>query len=206
MFRFVEDTNEREIEENTPDEGEIPKPAVSTMGSLLMWQHKDPSILKQGRTKHTDPKPAAGEEDLEPEELMKREVAKDPWEKRLKTIGDDQKTKGGMPAWIVRSYETQSSLVDEKTGKSTKNYGTVVVKSLWWPGSYTFYNNGRTQQIYCGDGLKNEQPNMTFYPIMPPTMINERVERKCYGEPNPTEEWLKKRAAAEASGEIKKAE
>jgi hypothetical protein len=111
-----------------------------------------------------------------------------------------------MPAWVVRSYETQCTLVDEKTGKFTKNYGTVVVKSLWWPGAYTFYNNGRTQQIYCGDGLKHEQPNVTYYPVLPPVMINEKVERKCYDEPNPTEGWLKKRSAAEASGLIKKAE
>ena len=92
MFRFVEETNEREIEDNTPEEGEIQKPAVSTMGSLSMWLHKDPSILQQGRTKHTDAKPGPGEEDLEPEELLRREVAKDPWEKRLKSIKDDQST------------------------------------------------------------------------------------------------------------------
>ena len=98
----------------------------------------------QGRTKHSDPKPEAGEEDVEPEELLKREVAKDPLEKRLKPITEDQKTCGGMPAWIVRSYETQDTLLDEKSGKFTLNYGTVVVKSLWWPGSFTFYNNGRT--------------------------------------------------------------
>lgn len=206
MFRFVEDTNEREVEDNNPEDGEIVKHPVAKMGSLEMWQHKDPSILKQGKTKHTDPKPGPGDEDVEPEELMKREVSKDPWEKRLKPISEDESTKGGMPAWIIRSYETQSSLIDEKTGKYTKNYGTVVVKSLWWPGSYTFYNNGRTQQVYCGDGLKHEQPNMTYYPVLPPTMIDERDEKKCYGEPNPTEDWLKKRAAAEASGEIKKAD
>jgi hypothetical protein len=86
MFRFVEDTNEREIEDNTPEEGELKKHPVATMGSLDMWQHKDPSILNQGRTKHTESKPGPGEEELEPEELQKREVAKDPWEKRLKSI------------------------------------------------------------------------------------------------------------------------
>ena len=111
-----------------------------------------------------------------------------------------------MPAWIVRSFDTESTLVDAKSGKSNKNYGTVVAKSLWWPGSFTFYNNGRTHQIYCGDGLKHEQPNVTYYPVLTPVMIEERDEKKCYDEPNPTEEWLKKRAAAEASGEIKKAE
>jgi len=169
------------------------------MGSIEMWQHKEPSILMQGRTKHTDPKPGPGEEELEPEELMRREVAKDPWEKRLKPISQDAKTSGGMPAWIVRSHETKDNLIDEKTGKYSLNYGTVVVKSLWWPGSYTFYNNQRTQMIYCGDGLKHELPGTTYYPVLPPTMIDEREEKKCQAEPNPTEEWLKKKAELEAN-------
>ena len=34
---------------------------------------------------------------------MKREVAKDPWDKRLKPIVDDKATIGGLPPWIVRS-------------------------------------------------------------------------------------------------------
>ena len=206
LYRFVEDSQDRELEDNANDEGEIKKPSVTEMCSLDMWLHKDPSILNQGKVKHNEPKPGPGEEDIEPEELMKREIAKDPWEKRLKPISDDQKTKGGMPAWILRSYETQSNLIDEKTGKASKNYGTVVVRSLWWPGSFSFYNSGRLLQVYCGDGLKHVQPSVSYYPVLPPIMIDERDEKKCYDEPNPTEEWLKKRAAAEASGEIKKAE
>lgn len=50
-----------------------------------MWLHHLPSILKQARTTHKEPKAEEGEE-IEPEELMKREVAKDPWEPRLKPI------------------------------------------------------------------------------------------------------------------------
>lgn len=36
------------------------------------------------------------------------------------------------------------------------NFGTVVVRSMWWPGAYTFYNNQRAQFIYLGDGQKHE--------------------------------------------------
>ena len=126
--------------------------------------------------KHADPKPGPGEEDLEPEELLKKEIARDPWEKRLKPIQNDAKTRGGMPSWLIRSYDTQSNLVDEKTGKANKNYGTVVVRSLWWPGAFTMYNNGRTQQIYCGDGQKAEPAGTTYYPVLPPVMIDERDE------------------------------
>ena len=92
----------------------------------------------QGRTKHAEP-PA--QEDVEPEELMKREVAKDPWQKRLKPISHDDATRGGLPAWIVRAHDNHTDYIDDKSKKASNNYGTIVVKSLWWPGSYTFYNN-----------------------------------------------------------------
>ena len=108
------------------------------MNNMDMWVHQDASILLQGRTKHAEP-PA--QEDVEPEELMKREVAKDPWQKRLKPISDDDATRGGLPAWIVRAHDTHTDYIDDKSKKASSNYGTIVVKSLWWPGSYTFYNN-----------------------------------------------------------------
>ena len=38
------------------------------------------------------------------EELLKREVAKDPWEPRLKPVTDDNKTMGNMPAWVLRKH------------------------------------------------------------------------------------------------------
>jgi len=38
---------------------------------------------------HKAPKPGPGQEEVDPEELMKLEVAKDPWEARLKTISKD---------------------------------------------------------------------------------------------------------------------
>lgn len=67
---------------------------------------------------------------------------------------------------------------------------------MWWPGAFTFYNNGNTQQVYCGDGQKHE--SQTYYPVQPPVMMEEREEVKPYDEPNPTEEWLAKKAAIEA--------
>jgi hypothetical protein len=81
-----------------------------------------------------------GDEEVEPEDLLKREVAKDPWEPRLKPITNDNKIKGNHPAWVLKSYDVKDSFLDGKTGAHTQNFGTVVVKSLWWPGSYTFYN------------------------------------------------------------------
>ena len=166
------------------------------MKSLDMWVHHTPSILNQGRLKHKEPKAPEGEE-VEPEELMKREVAKDPWEPRLKPVTADNKTIGGFPAWILRSYNTEEEYFDEKTQKSNKNNGLVVVKSQWWPGSMTFYSGDKTYQIYSGDGLKRDE--VPYFPVDPPVMIEDREERPCYDEPNPTQAWLDKKARIEAA-------
>ena len=135
---------------------------------------------------------------------MDREIAKDPWEKRLKHISEDSSIRGGLPAWVIRSHDIQTNYLDEKTNKPTQNYGTIVVKSMWWPGSYTFYNNSRVQMIYSGDGQKHELPEVTYYPILPPTMMMESDEKPCCEEPNPTEEWLMKKEIADAKAAAEK--
>lgn len=88
--------------------------------------------------------PREGEEEVEPEELQKREVAKDPWEPRLKPITKDAKIMGGLPAWVLRSFNVKDSYQNPVTKKHTENHGVIVCKSQWWPGSYTFYYNQRT--------------------------------------------------------------
>jgi len=143
LYKFNEE-NDREIEDNTPEEGEIVKPTTREMCDIGAWQHYPLSILKQGRLTHKEGKANEGEEDVEPEELQKREVAKDPWEPRLKQISTDKATKGGLPAWVIRSYNVNDSFLEGKSGKCTQNFGVVVVRSLWWPGSYNFYSNERT--------------------------------------------------------------
>ena len=103
------------------------------------------------------------EEPVEPEELMKREIAKDPWEPRLKLISKDEKTLGGMPAWIIRSYNTSHTFQDPKNPANKISHGVICARSMWWPGQYTFYTNGRSMAIYCGNGQKHE--SKTYYPI-----------------------------------------
>ena len=142
-----------------------------------------------------EPKIPEGE-DVEPEELMKREIAKDPWEPRLKPITNDAPAIGGLPAWIVKSYNTNDQFFDEKTGKASQNFGVVVVKSQWWPGSYSFYQGDRVYQIYCGDGQKRD--GLTYYPVEPPVMIDDRQEMATCEEPNPTQEYLDKKKRLDA--------
>lgn len=39
MMRFVEESNEREIEPNVPEEGELVKPSTKAMKDYAMWCH-----------------------------------------------------------------------------------------------------------------------------------------------------------------------
>lgn len=80
------------------------------------------------------------EEGEDPDAAKKKLIAKDPWEPRLKPISMDAGIKGGLPPWIIRSYQCAYKSMDEKTQKYNKNYGVVMVKSMWWPGSFTFYS------------------------------------------------------------------
>ena len=77
---------------------------------------------------------------MEPADLLAREVAKDPWEPRLKSISKDTNIKGGMNPWILRKFGVKESYLEPKTAKCSNNYGTILVKSMWWPGSYIFYH------------------------------------------------------------------
>lgn len=88
-----------------------------------------------------DAKPAEGEDEGgEPEDAKKKLIAADPWEPRLKPISHDQGIQGGLPPWVIRSYGVNHKTMDEKTQKCKNNYGVVVAKSMWWPGSYSFYS------------------------------------------------------------------
>ena len=187
LMKFVDETGEREIEPNVGEEdAPVQKPTTQAMCSLDMWLHTLPSILKQGRVKHARGEPI--EEGEEEESIQKREVTKDPWEPMLKSVTKDAKTRGGMPAWILRSHNMKSTSQDARPGKPVQCYGCVVVKSLWWPGAMSLYNQGRILQLYVGDGQKLEPEGMTYYPVNPPVMIDEKDEVPVQAEPNPTEE------------------
>ena len=111
---------------------------------------------------------------------------------------DDDKVQGGLPAWIIREVNVKGNVsLDTKFGRKPKNYGTVVVKSLWWPGAYNFYHMEKPSFLYVGDGHKHETKK--YYPTEIPVMMEDRDEKPTAEEPNPTEAWLKKKAEAEAA-------
>lgn len=61
LYRTVEDS-ERDIEDNTPDEGDIQMPPTDVMVKPENWVHYSQNILKVGRTSHMDPEPPQDDE------------------------------------------------------------------------------------------------------------------------------------------------
>ncbi len=180
FYRLVED-NDKEIEENQPDEGPTPIPTTQEMAKPENWVHYTQSILNNCRCTHLDEEPPEGEE-IEPEEFKKRIEAADPSEPRLKLITGDSKVKGGAGAWVVRMYGDSTDYKQANPALPAVNYGVAVAKSLWWPGAHNFFNQGRWFQIYVGNGLKYE--SVSYYPIFPPVVLDEPVEKETYKEPN----------------------
>jgi len=160
-----------------PPEGQPPQiPTTAQVSRAEMWVHHTQNILRCNRITHQD----QGGEGDDAAEVMKRVEAGDPYEKRLKPITLDTKIKGGLPAWTVKQYGDQGTYGTAKKPDDKQSFGTVVVRSLQWPGAHTFFTGGKWQQIYVGDGLKFEQK--TFYPVFPPKIREDPVEKPCYAE------------------------
>jgi hypothetical protein len=107
-MRPVEDSETREVEENTPEEGDIVMPATNQMKSLEMWAHSNKNILKNGTTSLKTPEAAEGEEwdEDRTNEEMKQLLASDPYAPLLAAICDDQKISVSktlkQAAWTAR--------------------------------------------------------------------------------------------------------
>lgn len=128
------------------------------------WAHYQPNILVNCATAHGEPA-----EDAEDPELAKQMIeAADPYEPMLKPITDDQPVrcseKISQPAWSVR-LQGDSTDYKNANGSGTSNFGVVVVRSLLWPGAYTFFKNGVDYQIYLGCGHKFEQQKPGYFPV-----------------------------------------
>lgn len=91
---------------------------------------------------------------------------------------------------MVRSYGDSCSYASANPAHPNQQFNVVVVRSLLWPGAFTFFSRGAWTQVYVGDGLKHEAA--TYFPVNPPVMCEDPDERSCEEEPNPTETYLKK--------------
>jgi hypothetical protein len=87
---------------------------------------------------------------------------------------------GGLPAWVVRSYGDSCSYASANPAHPNQQFNVVVVRSLLWPGAFTFFSRGAWTQVYVGDGLKHEAA--TYFPVNPPVMCEDPDERGCEEE------------------------
>lgn len=87
VYRLQEDST-IEIEENQPDDPDLPLPVPSTqdMCKKENWVHYTRNILRCNRVVHLEPEV---DDDQDPEEEKKKIEAADPFEKRLKPITED---------------------------------------------------------------------------------------------------------------------
>ena len=190
VMRPVED-NDREVEENAPEEGEMVLPSTKAMADPFMWVHKNLNILGNCRTAHTDPEEPDGAENWDADEEKKKIEAADPYEPRLKTIAKDTQvnlSKTTMTsAWVVRLMGDATEFKDEKKPNAVVSNGVVVVRSLQWPGAFSFYCNDTWHQVYLGSGHKYEQTT-SYFPVLPPTVLEDPMEFPLGPEPTPLEE------------------
>ena len=135
VYRLNED-DKNIIEENTPEEGPVPIPSTTQMGSIDYWVHYQRSILNCNRLTIMDPE--LGEEE-DPEEGRKKAEMKDPQQPLLKPIGMDDCTKGGAPAWSIRTFGDQTTYGAANPAMADLHYGVVVVRSNVWPGTFSFF-------------------------------------------------------------------
>ena len=155
VSKKLAEESERDIVDNDPEEGELILPNTSQMAHPDKWVHENASILNCNRTQHLDP-PEEPPEDFEGEydvdQARKQIEAQDPFEPRLKPISKDCQMKMAtrsikQPSWIVRMMGDKTEYKDESQGNkpnaSTLCYGCVVVRSLVWPGAFTFFQNQR---------------------------------------------------------------
>lgn len=84
--------------------------------------------------------------------------------------------KSMQSSWVVRLIGDSTEYLTEQ-GK-TVCHGVVVVRSLLWPGSFTFYQNGKQTTIYVGTGLKFTE-KVNPFPLSPPMLTSDPEE---YGE------------------------
>ena len=68
-----------------------------------------------------------------------------------------------------------------------RSNAVVVVRSLIWPGAFSFFYDGKVQQIYLGGGHKFGQKSSNF-PVNPPEVMADPEEYEDGPEPTPLEE------------------
>jgi len=177
-----------------------------------MWVHGTPNILVNCKTAHVELEEAPAdwdqEQEFDAEVYNKAQEAKDPYEVLLKPITQDKSIglsdKIKQPSWAVRlcgdPTEYKHEDLEGPQAVPTKSYGTVVVRSLVWPGALTFYYQGRVISLYVGNTHKWEF-GKHFYPVDTPVILDDPEDYEDGPEPNPADAPEEDGANAEGANE-----
>ena len=95
--------------------------------------------------------------------------------------------KSKQPCWSVRICGDTTEYANSNPALGLQSNAVVVVRSLVWPGSYTFFFDGKVQQIYLGHGRKFSFEQKPF-PVHPPMVMSDPEEYEDGPEPTPLEE------------------
>ena len=142
------------------------------------WIHYPPGILICGRVSHLTEEVPEG---IDPDEYKKQVIAKDPFDKRMKKISEDNKIfvnqKLRINSWridpgyedniYVNPYiklldETQPDFDPNEQKDNLANFLAISIRSLRWPGAVNIWSGKETYFFYFGNGQKylevNEEP------------------------------------------------
>ena len=182
------------------------KPKKLTHADLInlnTWIHYPPGILKQGRVNHFIEPP---EDVPDAEEYKKKEMEKDPFDKRIKSVVEDKLlpasslSKIKICPWKLYQFfendiyinpyikmldETQPDFDPAEQKDNKVDYSIICIKSLLWPGSFNIYYQKECYFFYFGNGNKfidteNVGPFVyTHFPKIP----NDEVDFEDQPEP-----------------------
>ena len=142
------------------------------------WIHYPPGILMCGRVSHLTEEVPEG---IDPDEFKKQVIAKDPFDKRMKKITEDNKIfvnqKLRINSWrIDPGYEdniylnpyiklldeTQPDFDPNEQKDNLANFLVIAIRSLRWPGAVNIWTGKENYFFYFGNGQKylevNEKP------------------------------------------------
>ncbi|OMJ69194.1 hypothetical protein SteCoe_33151 [Stentor coeruleus] len=177
LHKLVED-NPNEIE----NEEEPVYLTTTQLKDQNNWLHALPGILKCGRIVHMDPE-VPDDADIDIEILKAQQIEKDPFEMRLKPIVKDAEVPTLGKGWVQRYVNDPQEYIEKVPKKGTCTFAVNVMRSLWWPGVIIVQQNEKWLHFYMGNGLKVEIERI--YPIYPPVIKDEPVDRQEFAEPYP---------------------
>eukprot|EP00811_Abedinium_folium_P030419 NODE_4873_length_1835_cov_9.781616.p1 GENE.NODE_4873_length_1835_cov_9.781616~~NODE_4873_length_1835_cov_9.781616.p1 ORF type:complete len:376 (+),score=127.98 NODE_4873_length_1835_cov_9.781616:334-1461(+) len=199
IARITADTTLMVKGQMKPNEDDDGRPAVDPefefppseeLLQLKAWAHKEPHILRSGRTTHAEPPDDDGGENpavnmLREKMLAEREV--DPVRDVIRGIEDDglewSVKEAGDCAHYLNHFAAEPAVpLPLRRSVSAVTY----LRCFTWPGAVCARNDSHVINLYVGNGLPlAERP---FYPPAPPNVEDECVDYEEEIEPQGTPE------------------